>query len=134
MESDAAYHRINLRSVEGSAALEMAGNATSEDLDGFLREAVSLNCARILCRQRSRHAKYKCNHTIAKKSQPRRLPLVLRAFKDSAVACGVSSSDFAKLVTDAEILNRLFTELESLTNIVVTCKQLQPRQGLIVYI
>lgn len=70
--------------------------------------------------------------------------MISKALKDPAASYGVLSSDFAKLVADAKILNRLSTELESLTtdeinsehglnllvSIVVTCKQLQSRQGL----
>ncbi len=113
-------------------------------MDEFLREAVSLNRVRILCRLRSRHANYKCNYSSAKKSQPRRLPLISQALKDSAASCEIPSSDSAILVADAEILNRLSTELESLAidkvnsesglrllvSIVVICKQLKSRQGL----
>jgi hypothetical protein len=123
--------------------LTFAGHETSEDRDEFLREAISLNRARILCRLRSRHANYKCNYSSAKKSQPRRLPLISKALKDPAASCAVPSSDFATLVADAEALSRLSTELESLTtdkinsqrglrllvNIVMTCKQLKSRQS-----
>ena len=65
--------------------LILAGHATSEDLDGFLREAVSLNRAQILYRLRSRHAKYRCNYSAVKKLQPRSLPLILRVLGEQGV-------------------------------------------------
>lgn len=126
------------------AFLTLTGHETSNDRDEFLCEAISLNRARILCRLRSRHANYKCNYSTVKKSQPKRLPLIAKALKNPTASRGVPSSNFATLVADAEILNRLSTELESLAtakvdsqrglrllvSIVMACKQLQSRPSL----
>ena len=122
----------------------MSGYRTSEDRDQLLYQAVLLNRSRILCRIRSRHATFKCNFAADKKSQHPRLPLFLKALSNPKVSTGILPADFPALIADANILNQLSVQLESLSgqdinselgvkvlvSIVVTCKNLLSREGL----
>ncbi|KAG4432319.1 hypothetical protein IFR05_012198 [Cadophora sp. M221] len=101
------------------------GAATQHSQDVRLREILSLNHNRILCRLRSKHAILRCNFKREKSDRPKTIPILVTAIREvsAKVQTPVGSETLSNVRSHVEGLDRLFSRLEGLEKSKAISKQ-----------